>query len=558
MHLSAIKKRLGDLLVDVGIITAAQLKQALETQQHTGDKLGVILAQMGLINEEVMLAFLGKQCGVSYISLTEYGDIPGEVTKTIPENIVRHQNLIPISKDGKVITVAMADPFNVFAIDDIKMITGYDVEVVIASESEIKTAIEKYYIPQNDFDSSLQNLPAELKNSSGDNKGALLERTVLSPMLSVALKHGVSKIFLEPNESYMSVRCRIDGFLKEQARLSKDLASMIILHFAKLGKSVFGKNCSVEFETKIEVDRQKKRALVDILETHYGESISIEVLKDLSEPIELGKLGFEPETMSVFKKNIEAPSGLIIITGPACSGKTTTLYSTMKTLNYPDKKIIAFETRSEYLVPGTIQVPVADMHSCGKDELLRIIARHEPDIVFIEDLLEDEMSHIAMDAILSGRTVITTMVAGSCVEAFSKLIGSGIPPSLIASSLLMITSQKLMRVVCKTCRETYDLPVANLKAIGYEAHDPEQTEIKLKKGAGCPECGNTGYSGRVAVFEAFELDEKTKSLIAEKASESAFKEHFEQKKYLSSHEAALRKVISGISSVEEILRLAKN
>lgn len=558
MHPNAIKKRLGDLLVDVGIITAAQLKQALETQQHTGEKLGLILAQMGLINEEVMLAFLGKQCGVSYVSLNEYGDIPAEITKTVPENIVRHQNLVPISKEGKVITVAMADPFNIFAIDDIKMITGYDVQVVIASESEIKTAIEKYYTPQSGFDETLQNLPAELKNTSGDKRNALLEKTVLAPMLILAMKHGASKIFLEPYESYMSVRCRVDGYLKEQARLSKDLASMIVLHFVKLGKSGSGKNCSIEFETKIEVDGHKKRALIDILTTHYGESISIEILKDLSEPLDLGKLGFEAETISIFRKNIETPSGLIIITGPACSGKTTTLYSTMKTLNYPDKKILAFENRSEYLVTGTIQVPVADIGSCGKDEVLRIIARHEPDIVFIEDILSGETASIAVDTVMAGRTVITTMIAGSCVEGLTKLLASGIVPSMIASSLVMITNQKLMRVVCKTCRESYELPVANLKSIGYEVHDPAQTEIKLKKGTGCPECNNTGYSGRVAVFEILETDEKMKSLIAEKAPETAYKEHYAQRKYLSTHEAALRKVISGVSSVEEILRLAKN
>jgi len=353
----------------------------------------------------------------------------------------------------------------------------------------------------------------------------------------------------------MRVRYRVDGYLKEQARFSRELASTIVQRFAKQAKPGAEKSCCAEFETKIEVDGNKKRVLVDILTTHYGESISMELLNDLSEPPELGKLGFEAETISIFKKNIEMPSGLIIITGPACSGKTTTLYSAMKTLNYPDRKIIAFENRAEYFVPGTVQVKA---ESCRKDEMQRIIARYEPDIVFIEDILNGETASVVVDTALSGRTVITTMAAGSCLEALTKLLNSGVSPAAISASLVMITNQRLMRIICQTCMETYSLPAANLKSTGYETHDPAQAEIKLKRGAGCPECGNSGYKGRLAVFEIFESDEASKALIAEKAPGPAFKEHYAQKKYLSMQEAAVRKVISGISSVEEILRLTKS
>lgn len=559
MRLSAIKKRLGDLLVDVGIITAVQLKQALDMQKHTGGKLGTILAQMGLINEEVMLAFLGKQCGVSYISLAEYGEIPSEVIRIIPESIVRHQNLVPISRDGKVVTVAMADPFNVFAIDDIKMITGYDVQVVIASEAEIKEAIEKYYSLQSNVDDNLQDLPDNLKKLTGEKEAVMLEKAILSPMLSVAANAGAAKVFFEPQENHMRVRYRIDGYLKEQSRLSKELAAKIILYFHKAGKIDEDKSGFGEFETKIEINDRKTRVLVSLLETHYGASISIEILGEPAEPLELGKLGFEAETLSIFKKNIETPSGLILITGPASSGKTLTMHSAMKALNYPDKKILSFENRTEYSVAGVIQVSAEWLNDPEGAALSRIVGTHEPDIVFIENLLDGEKYPFALNSALSGRTVIATMAASDCFDALNKLLRSGIEPSLLASTLVMISNQKLMRVICQSCKETYELPAGALKSLGYEpGGEAAQNELKLKRATGCPECNNTGYSGRTAIFEIYETDDTMRSLISERAPDSSFREHYAQKKFVTLQEAAFRKILSGASSVEEFLRLTKN
>ena len=557
MRVSAIKKRLGDLLVDVGIISALQLKEALDAQKRNGGKLGTILSQMGLINEEVMLAFLGKQCGVSYVSLAEYGDIPNDVTRIIPESIVRHQNLIPISKDDKVLTIAMADPFNVFAIDDIKMITGYDVQVVIASESEITAAIEKYYSKNGIFDSIAASLPAPDRKSSPEKESAIIEKAVLTPLFSDAARAGATKIFFEPQESFMSVRYRIDGYLSERSRFPKELSERVSAYFLSRGKQAEEKTLFAEYETKIEINDKKTKVLLRVIPTIFGDSISASIENELAAPQELGELGFEPETLSVFRKNIETPGGLILITGPAGSGKSLTMYSAMKALNYTDRKILSFAERAEYAVNGVTQVVTEGNAPLDRDGLAEILNAYEPDIVFIENMLEGGNAGLAVDTALTGHTVFSTMNSNSALDAVSKLLYAGVAPSLLASCLVMISSQRLMRVICAVCKETYELPAGILKPFGYEHNDADETAVKLKRSSGCPECGNTGYRGRTAVFEITEPNEKMKTLIAEKNPESALKEYYAQKKLLTFSEAALRKVISGSSSVEEFLRLIR-
>jgi len=557
MRFSAIKKRLGDLLVDVGIITSAQLKQALDAQKRSGGKLGTILSQMGLINEEVMLAFLGKQCGVSYVSLAEYGEIPSDVIRTLPESVVRHQNLIPISKEGNVVTVAMADPFNVFAIDDIKMITGYDVQVVIASESEIKSAIEKYFSLKGNRDGAVMDTPDVLKNAPAGKEAAILEKTVLSPLLSDAFRSGASRVFFEPQESFMSVRSRIDGYMKEQARLSPGLAAKVSDYFCAAGKERGETSLSCDFETQIEINDRETALSVNAVDTLFGESFSLRAAGRPTEPQELNNLGFEPETFSIFKKNIEASGGLILITGPAGSGKSLTMYSTMKALNYPDRKILSFEERIEYAVAGVTQVCLGGKPAPDLNGLKKIIENHVPDMIFIEDIMEGDKAAFAVDSALTGRTVFASMNANNCVEVIRKLFHKGIPPSLLAPCLVMISSQKLMRVICGACKETYELPAASLKPLGYDPRDANETDVKLRKSPGCPKCNNTGYAGRTAVFEILEPDEKMKNVIADNAPEAMLREQQTHKMFLTISEAALRKVIAGTSSVEEFLRLTK-
>ena len=380
---------------------------------------------------------------------------------------------------------------------------------------------------------------------------------MISPLISDALKAGASKIFFEPGESFMSVRYRVDGYLKEQSRFPIEMAARLTDYFSSKSKGGEDKHFFRQYETKIEINDKKTGVLVNILAANYGDSVSLSVINELAEPRDISELGFEPETLSVYKKNIEIPNGLILITGTAGSGKSLTMYSTMKALNYPDRKIISFGRNLEYSVNGVTQICQPSESRLDKYSFSKIIDRHEPDIIFIEDILEGNNAEIVIDAAMTGHTVFSTMNASSALDAITKLLLNGISPSLLASCLVMISNQRLMRLICGDCKESYDLPVSMLKPLGYEPNDPNEAEIKLKKSSGCQQCNNTGYKSRTAVYEIFEPDEKMKTLIASKHTESSMKEHYLQKKSMTIAEGALRKVVSGLSSVEEFLRLTK-
>lgn len=549
MSLGTLKKRLGDILVDVGIITHEQLNEALETQKTTGEKLGTILAQMGVINEEIMLAFLGKQCGVAYISLNEYGNIPKDVIHSVPESVARYQSLIPIAKENNTITIAMADPFNVFAVDDIKVMTGYDTQVVIASESEIKAAIEKYYSH------------ISLSSSNPFLKAEELKHEVINSILSEAVKSNASDIHIEPQAEELRVRFRIDGMLQEQPPLPKKFHDIILVKLRAMANLDEVKNLYLPQESRIKIKIFEKNIdlRISIIPTILGQRITLQIMNPEVLCKDLAKLGFETETQAIYKKHIEASSGLIILTGPIHSGTTTTLYSTLSHLYHPDRNILTIEDPVEYILPGITQVQISNRIGLTSSSVLQAFQRQNPDLIMVGKIHDQETATLAIDSALTGHLVFISLPMNNTVSAISHLINMGVEPFMIASATLMVVSQNLMRIICPNCKESYKISNKNLRNIGIDPKFIKDKEtLSLWRGKGCKKCKRTGYQGRTAIYEILELDEKLRSLVREQTPELMLKKAAVNKGLITLREAAWRKVQSGVSTAEEMLRITKS
>ncbi|MBN1823963.1 MAG: Flp pilus assembly complex ATPase component TadA [Endomicrobiales bacterium] len=539
MKLTSIKKRLGDILVDVGIISSAQLKEALEIQKRNGGKLGAILSQMGIINEEVMLAFLGKQCGVSYVSLSEYGAIPAEVLRSIPESIVRHQNLIPISKDNNTVTVAMSDPFNIFAIDDIKLMTGYDVQVVIASESEIDVAIEKYYSRSLDFEVSA---------------GQKQQREMVDRLIKDAIDARAKKILIEPYSDKIRVRFLVDGYLQERSYFKKELLPQMLDELKSLAHFDNKPYLMREKEVRSEYGGRSVRTRVSMITTFAGESAFIDILDPETAPLELSELGFEPETLSVLKKNIDIPRGLVIVAGPPDSGKTTTLNSVISSLNFSDRSILSIAEKISYSIPGVMQVQLQNAGDETHEYLSRLVLRQEPDVVAVDGASTKALADFCLKCAIEGKLVFASVCATSVYDAIWQFMSLGVDLGALSTSISTVLNQRLMRVICPACKESYALPKNLLKNAGILE---ENEKARFYRGKGCRACSNTGYQGRVGIYEMEEVGDKIKYMILEKASEKTMNEAMTHSKRALLKDAAYKKVSSGISTVEEYLRLIK-
>jgi type IV pilus assembly protein PilB len=556
MRLTSLKKRLGDALVDVGIITPEQLRESLDIQKRNGGKLGAILSQMGALNEEVMLAFLGKQCGVPYVSLNEYGEIPQTVIHSLPESLVRHQNLVPISKDKNTITVAMSDPFNIFAVDDIKLLTGFDVKVVISSEAEIKSAITKYYFHQPELENALLTIASLPELKKIQEKIEVLDENLIHSLLNQAFKVNASEIYIEPQPDAVRIRYRIDGALQEQCRLSKEFMEVIVKRLKAMAH-LAEKSVAQEGRFQTHIDNRTIDLKISVAPSVSGERVLLQIVTRATPVIELNKLGFETETISIYRKNIEAPTGLTLIIGPLKSGKTTTLYSTLTAMNYADRDIICIENPVEYIHQGITQAQPAS--KSGFADLCEFYLRQNPDIIALGEISDSATAKLAIDAALAGRAVFAVLPAFSAQEAVAYLNSLGIDPLLATSVITMIINQRIVRMVCPECKEPYEIKTVNLRGLGIEHHASSDNsgKITLWRGKGCLNCNNTGYHGRTGIFEITRFNKKLSILSSDQSKETSIKKASRQKGIITLEEAAWRKVRGGLSTTEEMLRNIK-
>jgi len=569
-----LNKKLGDLLAEYNVITHEQLNQALKEQQHRGGQIGQILRELGFITEDVLVAFLGKQAGVPYVSLSEYGDIPEEIIKLVPESVARHQTLIPIAKKGNTLTIAVANPRNVFVTDDLRLMTGYEINSVIASENEIKTSIEKYFSAKGSINDAVQEL--ELRGAKDDveilkdrdagkdiialeaeGEAAAPIVKIVNLILSGAIRSKASDIHIEPYEKSLRVRYRIDGVLHEVSAPPKKTQNAVISRLKIMSSlNIAEKRLPQDGRIKIKVLNSEIDIRVSVLPTAFGEKVCMRILDASSLCLDLSKLGFEPGTMKTFQKNMDVPHGIILITGPTGSGKSTTLYSALSKLNQPDVNISSIEDPVEYAINGINQVSAKPDIGLTFAAGLRSFLRQDPDIIMVGEIRDTETAEIAINAALTGHLVYSTLHTNDAPSALTRLNNMGIEPFLTTSTVVMIVAQRLIRVICRNCDEEYEVPADALLSIGVTKLEIGNVKtVKLHRGRGCERCSGTGYKGRLGCYEVMEINDKIRELVLQRSAAGAIKKAAIENGMITLRKAAVMKVLSGTTTVEEMLRV---
>ncbi len=567
-----MSQRLGDLLVKEKVIMPDQLEQALKVQKETGTRLGSILVKLGYLSDEDVTNFLSRQYGVPAINLS-YFEIDPTVVKLIPYETAKRYQILPLSRVGASLTIAMVDPTNVFAMDDIKFMTGFNIEPVVASESSILEGIEKAYgatheedlekvmasIADGDADIELQANEEEEIGLSDLEKAAEEAPIVklVNLILTDAVKRGASDVHVEPYEKEYRVRFRVDGML--QAIMSpplklKDAITSRIKIMAKLDISEKRLPQDGRIMLKVNLGGRKKQLdyRVSTLPTLWGEKIVMRLLDKENLRLDMTKLGFEPESLVKFEKAILKPYGMVLVTGPTGSGKTNTLYSAISRLNQPDTNIMTAEDPVEFQLAGVNQVQMKESIGLNFAAALRAFLRQDPNIILVGEIRDFETAEIAIKAALTGHLVLSTLHTNGAPETISRLMNMGIEPFLVATSVHMIVAQRLVRRVCAECKAEVDLPPQALMEAGFS---PEEAKtVKVFKGKGCNVCNNTGYKGRCGLYEVMEVDDEIRELILVGASAVELKKKAVERGMITLRRSGLIKAMTGQTTLEEVAR----
>jgi type IV pilus assembly protein PilB len=575
--------RIGELLLKEKRITPAQLQEALNYQKAHGGKLGFNLVQLGFVKDEEITALLSKQYGVPSINLAQF-EIDPTVIKLVPAETAQKYQIVPLSRSGATLTIAMTDPTNVFAMDDIKFMTGYNVEPVVASEGAVLGAIQKYYGgPAADAKSApgesslelaskmLEDLPSvqdddvevlqeleEIDVSSLEKQGgeAPVIRLV-NVILMSAIQKGASDIHIEPYEKEFRVRFRIDGILynvmvpplKYRDAITSRLKIMSKLDIAE-------KRLPQDGRIKIRFSDNGKSKEIDFrvscLPTLFGEKIVLRLLDKDKLMLDMTKLGFEPESLERFEAAILRPWGMVLVTGPTGSGKTNTLYSSISRINTPETNIMTAEDPVEFNLVGVNQVQIREAIGLNFAAALRSFLRQDPNIILVGEIRDFETAEIAVKAALTGHLVLSTLHTNDAPSTVNRLMNMGIEPFLVASSVNLICAQRLVRRVCANCKQDQPLPPAALVEAGFSEEDA--AEVVPKKGSGCDKCNNTGYKGRVGLYEVMAITDELRELILVGASALELRRKAIEEGMITLRQSGLRKVKDGLTTVEEVAR----
>jgi type IV pilus assembly protein PilB len=560
--------RLGELLVREKLITPLQLQEAMQEQRSGGGRLGYQLTKMGFIEENELTAFLSKQYGVPSIDLSDF-DIEAEIIKLIPKEVVLKHQVIPINRTGSTLIVAMADPSNIFAIDDIKFLTGYNVEVVVASEQAIEIAVEKYYTSNVTFDDVMLDFEddeidvidaeedineIDLEKSAGDAPVIKLVNLILLD----AIRKGASDIHVEPFEKQLRVRYRIDGMLYEVMKPPVKLKQAITSRIKIMSQlDIAERRLPQDGRIKLKMGKNKEMDFrVSVLPTIWGEKIVLRLLDKSNLQLDMTKLGFEEKILEDFKKSILLPYGMILITGPTGSGKTTTLYSVLSELNRSDTNISTAEDPVEYNLFGINQVQMHDDIGLNFASSLRAFLRQDPDIILVGEIRDFETAEIAIKAALTGHLVLSTLHTNDAPSSVSRLLNMGIEPFLVAASVVLIGAQRLLRKCCQECKEPTDVPPQTLLDLG--VHPDEIDEFVVHRGVGCRMCNNTGMKGRIAIYEIMTMTEELKEFVLNGASTLELKREAVRQGMQTLRKSALTKLREGATTLDEVGRVTAN
>ena len=568
--------RLGELLVRENLITISQLQQAQEEQRKNGGRLGYNLTKMGFIQEQDLTNFLSKQYGVPAINLNDF-EIEADVIKLIPKDVAEKHQVIPVNRAGSSLIVAMSDPSNIFAIDDIKFLTGYNIEVVVAAEGAIKVSIERYYNPaggpvggaempqgmnMEDIMSEIDDHEdvelaeteeagnvVDLQSASGDAPVVKLVNLVLVE----AIKKKASDIHIEPYEKEFRVRYRIDGMLYEVMRPPLKLKSPIVARIKVMANlDIAERRLPQDGRIKLKVGNREMDYRVSILPCLFGEKVVLRLLDKSNLQLDMTKLGFEQHQIADLMEGIKKPFGMCLVTGPTGSGKTTTLYSALSSLNQPHVNISTAEDPVEFNFAGINQVQMHEDIGLNFAAALRSFLRQDPNIIMVGEIRDFETAEIAVKASLTGHMVLSTLHTNDAPSTITRLLNMGIEPFLVTASVNVIIAQRLARRVCKECGQPHDLA---REAIVAAQIKPEAVgTFTPMKGKGCKNCSETGYKGRVALYEVLTMKDELKEFVLNGASTGEIKAESIRLGMQTLRASCIKKFIEGVTTLEEVLR----
>lgn len=592
------QQKIGQLLVASNYITTEQLKEALELQKKEGGRIGSKLVKLGHLSEEKLVSFLSRHYGVPAINLNDY-KIEQSILKLIPKEMAQKHTIIPVARVGATLTIAMADPTNFFAIDDIKFLTGYNVDVVVASESAILDAINRYYsasslmtvggkektlseaykrggtvkeeevgevdIDETRYDFDKLSEVVELAEESLDSIEELEEDVIkddnapivklANGLLINAIKQGASDIHIEPYETSYRVRYRVDGVMHTAMNLPVKIKGALTSRIKIMARLDIAER-RLPQDGRIKMKLGKSREIdfrVSTLPCLFGEKVVLRILDKSNLQIDMTKLGFEEKALNDFMNALNKPYGMILVTGPTGSGKTTTLYSALNHLNKPDVNIMTAEDPVEYNFMGINQVQIKEEIGLTFASALRSFLRQDPDIIMVGEIRDFETAEIAVKAALTGHLVLSTLHTNDAPSTITRLLNMGIEPFLVSSSVILILAQRLARKICQQCKTEEHVPPQALIKLGFT--EEEAKTIKVFKGKGCPACNNKGYKGRIALYEVMVLKDELKDLILEGASAGELKKAAINLGMKTLRMSGLTKIKEGVTTIDEVLRV---
>lgn len=552
-------KRIGDMLVEAHKLTEDQLREALKIQKETNRKLGEILVDSGFVDEHTMAEILENQLGITHVDLTKY-HIDPEIPVLISERLASRHNVIPIGINKEMLVVAMNDPLDIFALDDLKLATGYEVEPVISTLSDIQAAIERHYTKTTSMQALEEFRDSYVIEQDEDIDEDLMAQINNAPVVKLvnsiieqAVKLRASDIHIEPYENEVRVRFRIDGELYENITPSKASHSAIVTRIKIVGgMNIAERRVPQDGRVEMVVNKHDIDMRISILPTVFGEKVVIRLLDRSAELMTKEQLGFTKNNLEMFNKIIRHPYGIVLVTGPTGSGKTTTLYSVLNELNQINKNIVTVEDPVEYRLNGVNQSQVNNKAGMTFASGLRSILRQDPDIVMVGEIRDMETAQIAVRAAITGHLVLSTVHTNDTASTIARMVDMGVEPYLLSSSVVGIVAQRLVKKVCQHCKETYKPSESERILLSIREDD------MLYKGSGCNFCNETGYRGRTAIHEVMVIDGEVRGLIDRGGRTDEIRDLAKSKGMMTLRESCRELVLSGVTTVDEMLKMTIN
>ncbi|OIO37950.1 MAG: hypothetical protein AUJ72_03535 [Candidatus Omnitrophica bacterium CG1_02_46_14] len=568
----SLRDRLGPLLVQNNVLTQEKLEEALKIQREKKENLSDILIRLGYVSRDNLLEVTSVDLGIPAIHLSRYKILPN-VVKIISKKIALQYNVMPISLFGKTLTVAMVDPLNINAQDDLRRMTGFEIRALIAGQKDIKDTIEFYYGEKAGSSAKAAVKPASISRMGDKSEAFSVTQQgfvddalslvddepvvkLTNSILNESIRLRSSDIFIEPEEQSFRVRYRVDGILQEGITSTREMHLGVISRIKVMSNlDIAEHRVPQDGRFKIKVNDKVVDFRVSVLPSYFGEKIVLRVLDQSQNILDIEKLGFEPEPMMSLKKAATHPHGMIIICGPTGSGKTTTLYSVLKLIDRPEKNIVTVEDPVEFQIEGINQVSIRPEIKLTFQTALRSILRQDPDIVMIGEMRDAETGDIAVKAALTGHLVLSTLHSTTAPGAITRLLNMGMEPFMVTSSLLLAGSQRLVRKICVRCKESYEPSKELMTQMGITDKILKSQKPVFHRGKGCDACKKSGYSGRAVLLEAMMISPQIKALILKSAQEYEIKAVARKEGMKTLRENGIAKILSGTTTPEEVIRV---